>query len=90
MQIHKEAKRLAQEVGLRVCCANGGANIAEQISELKRGAEVGSRTVFQDWVEIKHSTDRGVHAWENDRSSVRKCWSRDKLKKSNIRRDGRS
>lgn len=42
MQIYKETKRFAPTMGsrLRCTCVYGGARVAEQIADLKRGAEV--------------------------------------------------
>ncbi|KAI5712082.1 hypothetical protein M8J75_005630 [Diaphorina citri] len=40
MQIGKEAKKFTKSLGLRVVCVYGGTGISEQISELKRGAEI--------------------------------------------------
>jgi len=39
-QIHKETKAFAKACGLRVACVYGGANVAGQLSELKKGAEI--------------------------------------------------
>lgn len=39
-QIHKECKPWLKALGLRAVCAYGGTPIAEQIAELKRGAEL--------------------------------------------------
>ena len=40
VQIFKEAKKFTKMLGLRVACAYGGAGIGEQITDLKRGAEI--------------------------------------------------
>lgn len=40
MQIYVECHRFARPLGLRAVCACGGANIKEQIADLKRGAEI--------------------------------------------------
>ena len=39
-QIFKEAKSFVKAIGLRVVCVHGGTNVANQLSELKRGAEI--------------------------------------------------
>lgn len=39
-QIHKDCKPFLKALGLRAVCAYGGAPIKDQISELKRGAEI--------------------------------------------------
>jgi ATP-dependent RNA helicase DDX46/PRP5 len=39
-QIYNEAKKFCKPLGLRATCVYGGAGIAEQIADLKRGAEV--------------------------------------------------
>ena len=39
-QIYKEAKQFAKPCGIRVVCVYGGANVAGQLSELKKGAEI--------------------------------------------------
>lgn len=39
-QIHKDCKPFTKALGLRSVCAYGGAPIKDQISELKRGAEI--------------------------------------------------
>jgi ATP-dependent RNA helicase DDX46/PRP5 len=39
-QINNEAKKFARPLGLRVACIYGGAGVAEQIADLKRGAEI--------------------------------------------------
>jgi DEAD/DEAH box helicase len=39
-QIYAEAKKFAKPMGLRVACVYGGAGVADQIADLKRGAEV--------------------------------------------------
>ena len=39
-QINAEAKRFCKAVGLRVACIYGGANVADQIADLKRGADI--------------------------------------------------
>eukprot|EP00033_Pygsuia_biforma_P004077 GCRY01004468.1.p1 GENE.GCRY01004468.1~~GCRY01004468.1.p1 ORF type:complete len:880 (+),score=325.74 GCRY01004468.1:283-2922(+) len=39
-QIYNEAKKFTKVVGMRMCCAYGGAPISEQIADLKRGAEI--------------------------------------------------
>ncbi len=39
-QIYKESKSFAKACGIRVACIYGGANVAGQLSELKRGAEI--------------------------------------------------
>eukprot|EP00871_Galdieria_phlegrea_P004588 jgi/Galph1/512/GphlegSOOS_G5160.1 len=40
IQIHGETKRFAKSLDMRVVCAYGGSGIGEQISDLKRGAEI--------------------------------------------------
>jgi len=40
VQIHLEARKFAKPLQLRPVCVYGGASVAEQIAELKRGAEV--------------------------------------------------
>eukprot|EP01118_Nematostelium_gracile_P003346 TRINITY_DN1382_c0_g1_i5.p1 TRINITY_DN1382_c0_g1~~TRINITY_DN1382_c0_g1_i5.p1 ORF type:complete len:778 (-),score=267.91 TRINITY_DN1382_c0_g1_i5:39-2372(-) len=40
IQIFTEAKRFCKPLGVRVICCYGGAPIAEQIGDLKRGAEI--------------------------------------------------
>jgi len=40
VQIHRDCKAFLKTMGLRSVCAYGGAPISEQISELKRGAEI--------------------------------------------------
>lgn len=40
LQIKNEAKKFVKKLGLQVACIYGGAGIAEQIAELKRGAEI--------------------------------------------------
>lgn len=40
MQINAECKRFTKLLGLRVCCAYGGAPIKDHIADLKRGAEI--------------------------------------------------
>eukprot|EP01133_Synstelium_polycarpum_P010560 gene10560-12285_t len=40
MQIYAECRKFSVALGLRVCCVYGGANIGEQIAELKRGADI--------------------------------------------------
>ena len=40
VQIHKDCKPFLKALGLRAVCAYGGAPIKDQISELKRGAEI--------------------------------------------------
>jgi len=40
IQIHLEARKFAKPLGLRPVCVYGGASVAEQIAELKRGAEI--------------------------------------------------
>jgi len=39
-QIHNEAKKFTKGLGLRVACVYGGAGVADQIADLKRGAEI--------------------------------------------------
>ena len=39
-QIYHEAKKFMKPLGLRVACIYGGAGIAEQIADIKRGADV--------------------------------------------------
>ena len=39
-QIYNEAKKFSKALGLRVVCVYGGAGVAEQIGELKRGADI--------------------------------------------------
>jgi ATP-dependent RNA helicase DDX46/PRP5 len=39
-QIFNEAKKFCKPLGLRVACIYGGAGIADQIAELKRGADI--------------------------------------------------
>jgi len=39
VQIGKDVKRFARQLGLTCVCAYGGAALGSQISELKRGAE---------------------------------------------------
>lgn len=39
-QIRAEAKKLCPALGLRVTCIYGGVGVADQIAELKRGAEI--------------------------------------------------
>ena len=39
-QIYKESKAFAKGCGLRVVCVYGGANVAGQLSDLKKGAEI--------------------------------------------------
>ena len=39
-QIYRESKSFAKACGLRVCCVYGGVNVAGQLSELKKGAEI--------------------------------------------------
>jgi ATP-dependent RNA helicase DDX46/PRP5 len=39
-QIYKESKAFARACGIRVVCVYGGANVAGQLSDLKRGAEI--------------------------------------------------
>ena len=39
-QIFNEAKKFCKSLGLRVACVYGGAGVAEQIADLKRGAEI--------------------------------------------------
>jgi len=43
VQIGKDVKRFARQLGLTCVCAYGGAALGSQISELKRGAEVWPR-----------------------------------------------
>lgn len=40
LQISREAKKFAKPLGLSVACIYGGAGVAEQIAELKRGADI--------------------------------------------------
>lgn len=40
LQISREAKKFAKHLGLSVACIYGGAGVAEQIAELKRGADI--------------------------------------------------
>ncbi|EFA81338.1 putative RNA helicase [Heterostelium album PN500] len=40
LQIYSECKKFSKVLGLRVCCVYGGANIGEQIADLKRGADI--------------------------------------------------
>lgn len=40
MQIYAEAKKLTKALDIRVTAVYGGASVADQIGELKRGAEV--------------------------------------------------
>ncbi|KAJ1457370.1 hypothetical protein M885DRAFT_132361 [Pelagophyceae sp. CCMP2097] len=40
LQIYKEVRRFASDVGLRCVAVYGGAKVADQIADLKRGAEV--------------------------------------------------
>ncbi|KAJ8601131.1 hypothetical protein CTAYLR_008833 [Chrysophaeum taylorii] len=40
VQIYKEARRFAQALNLRATAVYGGARVAEQIADLKRGAEI--------------------------------------------------
>ncbi|GAM26008.1 hypothetical protein SAMD00019534_091830 [Acytostelium subglobosum LB1] len=40
LQIYSECKKFSKVLGLRVSCVYGGANIGEQISDLKRGADI--------------------------------------------------
>lgn len=39
-QIFQEAKKFTKPLGLRVTCIYGGAGVAEQIADLKRGSEI--------------------------------------------------
>lgn len=39
-QIYNEAKRFSKALGIRVACIYGGTGVAEQIAELKRGADI--------------------------------------------------
>merc|ERR1711871_217839 len=39
-QINAEAKKFCKSIGLRVACIYGGANVADQIADLKRGADI--------------------------------------------------
>ncbi|KAJ1438172.1 P-loop containing nucleoside triphosphate hydrolase protein [Ochromonadaceae sp. CCMP2298] len=39
-QIYSEAKKFSKPLGLRVTCIYGGAGVAEQIADLKRGSEI--------------------------------------------------
>ena len=39
-QINAEAKKFCKSIGLRVACIYGGANVADQIADLKRGADM--------------------------------------------------
>jgi ATP-dependent RNA helicase DDX46/PRP5 len=39
-QIRNEAKKFCPALGLRVCCIYGGVGVADQIAEIKRGAEI--------------------------------------------------
>ncbi len=40
VQIRKDIRRFSKAVYLSIVCAYGGSAVAEQISDLKRGAEV--------------------------------------------------
>lgn len=40
MQTAKEANKFAKQLGIRVVCVYGGVGISDQISDLKKGAEV--------------------------------------------------
>jgi len=40
MQIHAEARKVCKALGMRVTAVYGGASVADQIGELKRGAEI--------------------------------------------------
>jgi ATP-dependent RNA helicase DDX46/PRP5 len=40
LQIHSEAKRFCKALGLRVTAVYGGAGVAEQIADLKRGSDL--------------------------------------------------
>eukprot|EP00468_Gymnochlora_sp_CCMP2014_P005705 CAMPEP_0167750518 /NCGR_PEP_ID=MMETSP0110_2-20121227/6042_1 /TAXON_ID=629695 /ORGANISM="Gymnochlora sp., Strain CCMP2014" /LENGTH=1365 /DNA_ID=CAMNT_0007635861 /DNA_START=143 /DNA_END=4240 /DNA_ORIENTATION=- len=40
IQIHLEARKFAKPLGVRPVCVYGGTSVAEQIAELKRGAEI--------------------------------------------------
>ena len=39
-QIFNETKKFTKALGFRVACVYGGAGVAEQIADLKRGAEI--------------------------------------------------
>ena len=39
-QIYNEAKKFTKALGLRVACVYGGAGVADQIADLKRGADI--------------------------------------------------
>ena len=39
-QINNEAKKFTKALGLRVACVYGGASVADQIGDLKRGADI--------------------------------------------------
>lgn len=39
-QITSEIKKFTKALGMRVACVYGGAGVADQIAELKRGAEI--------------------------------------------------
>ena len=39
-QIFNETKKFTKHLGLRVACVYGGAGVADQIADLKRGAEI--------------------------------------------------
>lgn len=39
-QIYNEAKKFTKALGLRVACIYGGAGVADQIADLKRGADI--------------------------------------------------
>ena len=39
-QITNEAKKFTKALGLRVTCVYGGGGVADQIADLKRGAEI--------------------------------------------------
>ena len=40
LQIAREAKKFATPLGISVACIYGGAGVADQIAELKRGADI--------------------------------------------------
>jgi ATP-dependent RNA helicase DDX46/PRP5 len=39
-QIYNQAKKFTKALGLRVACVYGGAGVADQIADLKRGADI--------------------------------------------------
>ena len=40
MQISKDCRKFAKNLGMRAVCVYGGTGISEQIAELKRGTEI--------------------------------------------------